>query len=378
MPSQLASSLQVAKMSQAFAQFVPHFELVTSGDMRSLVSKTADRAFRQWYGLQSDFKITRLPILWRLPPVFKAEDYAPRGYIKVALAYCRWRSPQVVYTRTPYLVKLLLQGGLTVFWEYHEPLTPDTFDLSLLQHPNFLGMVTLAEELAAGYRAQGLDSKRILVAPSGVAMESFLPHQETTSARSQLDLPRDRTVIVYAGQLFDHKGIPTILAVAQQCPQYLFLLVGGNSADILRIQEQLNRDQIANVRLTGHVSQAQLPKYLYAADILLLPTSQNWSLASTTSPLKLFDYMTVKRPILASHLPNIARVIRHGKNGYLVEPDRPAAWVSAIAQLLTSPEQAQQMAAQAYQDVQAYTWAKRAENIVGFLDFCDRASRNKL
>ncbi|HEY9658369.1 MAG TPA: hypothetical protein V6C65_07950, partial [Allocoleopsis sp.] len=60
MPSQWAHSIQVAKMSQAYAAQVKNFELVTSGSLASWF-RGLDESFKQWYGLQQDFKVVRIP-----------------------------------------------------------------------------------------------------------------------------------------------------------------------------------------------------------------------------------------------------------------------------------------------------------------------------
>ncbi|MGB0563501.1 MAG: glycosyltransferase [Spirulinaceae cyanobacterium] len=376
LPSPMADSIQIAKMSQAFGQQLGSFELITSGDWRSLFSAQPDRRFAAWYGLQHPCTITRLPILWRLPEVFDPWAYAPRGYIKAALLYCAWRkfwarlrrSNFVIYTRTPFLVPLLLKQNQRVVLEFHEPLEPPQFDPRWFAHPQFLGLVTLATELAEGYQAQGLPPEQVCLAPSAAEISAFLPEQHQDAARQQLGLPSDRPILAYAGQLYDYKGIPLMLDLAAALPDFELLLIGGAMEDIETVRSRCRERNLTNVRLVGHVSQQALPGYLYAADILLLPTSKQWELASTTSPLKLFDYMAVRRPIVAADLPNVATVLRDGVNGRLAEADNVAAFRGAIADLLANPAEAQRFAQQAYADVQKRTWGDRARHILQFIE----------
>lgn len=368
MPSPMADSIQVAKMSQAFGQELEQFELVTSGGWRSLFKGGVDQHFAHWYGIQRPFKLTRLPILWRQPSVFDPSAYAPRGYIKAALLYCRWRNPHIIFTRTPFFVPYLLRQKHRVVLEFHEPFDPQVFDVSLLRDRNFLGIVTLANELAQGYQTQGLASQQVCLAPSAAEISNFSPAQESQAARQQLQLPRDRPLLVYAGQLYDYKGIPLILELAARLPDHTFLLVGGEAEDVSRVRQQLRSRHLTNVQLSGHIPQQALPPYLYAADLLLLPTSAKWTLASTTSPLKLLDYMTAQRPIVAANLPEISTILRDNVNGRLVEPDDVGAFQGAIADLLAHPERARQLAQHAYQDVTCRTWGHRARQILGFIE----------
>ena len=149
-------------------------------------------------------------------------------------------------------------------------------------------------------------------------------------------------------------------------PQYQFVLVGGWQADIDRTLALCKAKAVDNVSLIGHVEQSQLATYLYAADVLVVPNSRSWKLATTTSPLKLFEYMAVRRPIVASALPNIVTVLRDHDNALLAEPDDPDSFKDAIARLLSDPALSEQIVSRAAQDIQQYTWEERAGRVLKF------------
>lgn len=363
LPSQAAHTAQIAKMSQAFAQQVDRFELVTAGDWLGLGTSRADGEFRQWYGLQHSFPVVRLPIHWRWSGVFPT-NYQNWTYYRLATLYAYLRSPDLIYTRTTTQARYLLSMGAAFLWEWHE--LPQEYHQDIIHSPYLLGLVTISPQLVEAYSRVGLDRDRILCLPSGTDLDSFLPYQTQAEARQALNLPNQRRLILYSGHLQDYKGMPTILAIAKRLPEYQFMLVGGWPTDVERLRQQIQAQGLTNIQLVGHVTQSHLPTYLYAADVLLLPTSQTWELANTTSPLKLFDYMSVKRPIVASALPTIALVLRDGHNGCLVESDDPEAFAQAIIHLVDRPDWGQSLAEQAYQDVQAYTWDRRASQILNF------------
>jgi glycosyltransferase involved in cell wall biosynthesis len=115
----------------------------------------------------------------------------------------------------------------------------------------------------------------------------------------------------------------------------------------------------------GYVPAAEVPIYLKAADILVLPHSaKGVEAAKYTCPLKLFEYMAAGVPLVATELPAITEVIRHGDNGWLVKPDSPSALAEGIRYLLEHDELASAMARRSTQDVEAYTWEHRAARIV--------------
>ncbi|WNN87728.1 glycosyltransferase [Gloeocapsopsis dulcis] len=368
LPSQEANSIQVAKMAQAFAQKVEEFELVTLGDLWSFV-RNYKFDFQNWYGLTREYKITQLPLLCKTTYPFPRKyrnKFRSQHFSRWAAFYAGMKSPDLVYTRSKQAAKIALKLGLNVLYEWHLPVEKGFFPKQITKH-NFLGIVTISQQLASEYVTAGLPVDKVLVEHDGVNLEHFLPYQTKEEARQKLNLPLSTPIVVYAGHLYDFKGIPTIYQVAQLIPNCLFLLVGGWKEDIEQARQVCQRDGLVNVKIVGHIPQTQVPTYLYASDVLILPNSGNHIWSATTSPLKLFEYMATHRPIVASALPNITTVLQHKKNALLAKPDCPKSFKQAIEELLISPQIGKALAEQAFQDVQYYTWEHRAERILQFL-----------
>lgn len=368
LPSKLASSIQVAKMSQALSQKVANFGLVTSGDLLSAF-RGMDAEFQNWYALNHKFKLIRIPVHLKVKYPF-AKNYVRQSYLKWAVLYAYLKSPTFVYTRSDGIVAPLLELGVPVLWERHdllpEKLPPDSFLRQALASKNLIGLITLSPQVAENYIKNGLSSDKVLIAHSGVDTSIYLPYRSKNTAREQLSLARDAKIILYGGHLYEHKGIGTILELARLMPECKFMLLGGWQADIERVKASCLEKGLHNVDLVGHVPQTELAIYLYAADILLLPTSKQWQLAETTSPMKLFEYMAVKRPIVASALPNIMTVLRQGENALLAEPDNSLSFKKAIEELLENPSLAQALAEKAFEEVEQFTWESRASTILQF------------
>jgi glycosyltransferase involved in cell wall biosynthesis len=91
--------------------------------------------------------------------------------------------------------------------------------------------------------------------------------------------------------------------------------------------------------------------------------SSGGDIAKYLSPMKLFEYLACGRAILSSNLP-VLREILNEKNAVLLSPDDLAAWVTTIQSLNSNPEKRAQLAAQARQDAQRYSWIDRANKII--------------
>lgn len=81
------------------------------------------------------------------------------------------------------------------------------------------------------------------------------------------------------------------------------------------------------------------------------------------SPLKIFEYMVSKKPIVASDLPVIHEILNE-TNAMLVNPDDPDEWVDAINEL-RDEKCREKLAEKAYIDFSnSYTWKQRTELVL--------------
>ena len=119
--------------------------------------------------------------------------------------------------------------------------------------------------------------------------------------------------------------------------------------------------------IVGHRSHDEIPIWLRAADVLVLPnTAKEEISAHYTSPMKLFEYMASGRPIIASDLASVREVFNETL-GTFFTPDDPVALSVAIQRVLEYPEEAEIKAAMARRGVAMYTWEIRAKCISAFL-----------
>jgi glycosyltransferase involved in cell wall biosynthesis len=369
-PSMAANSIQVMKMSQAFAKALPSFELVTLGDLSSWIRQERFD-FWTWYGVQHPFPITRLPLLWHASYPFP-QYYRLRRFAKWAALYACWRQPRILYTRLGDVARYALLLGHNVLLETHAPASAHSSWLLHLANErapgNLLGIITISPFLADSYVAIGVPRERVIVAFDAVDMERFDQEVSKGIARSSLNLPVSAHIAVYAGHLYENWGIESIFALAKRIPEVLFVLVGGWEADVEQRRHEAEQQGLQNVRMVGFVPNARVPTYLAAADVLLMPYSKDAGTARWISPMKLFEYMAAKRPILASSLPtaSICQVLRENQNALLVPPDDVKALAEALTALLQDPSLRDRLALQAYEDAKAYTWDRRAETILQF------------
>lgn len=219
----------------------------------------------------------------------------------------------------------------------------------------------------------GVAPKRPLVLHDA-AMDGItpLPREGRRAALAALgvpDAPGWALVCGYFGQLYAGRGIEVIEAVARMRPQYLFLVFGGNDADI---EARRRAAPASNLRFMGHVPHPVAQAAMSSVDALLMPYQRQVSIGVAThdtarwmSPMKMFEYMATGVPVVSSDLPVLREVLTDGGNSLLAPPDDPLAWSACLDALAGDPARAAAIGRRAHEDYRAsHTWTRRAEALL--------------
>lgn len=139
-------------------------------------------------------------------------------------------------------------------------------------------------------------------APNGVNAVHF--QTAPTKCPSELTPWQDALCVGFAGTMNHWIDFDAVLALANVHPHVHFFMMGktghfgSNGADLAfkRLSD------VPNVHFLGAIDYEQLPDYLHAMDILMLPRLQLASSAAS-SPLKLYEYLAVGKPIITCGVP---------------------------------------------------------------------------
>lgn len=194
------------------------------------------------------------------------------------------------------------------------------------------------------------------------------PHLDRSkeSLRSELNLALDKHIALYSGHLYSWKGADVLLDAADHLRENTdtqFVVIGGLPADVARYQSAAQARGISNIVFLGHQRKVDVPKYLRAADVLLLPNVREGESIQETSPLKLFEYFAAGRPIIASDLPSI-RAIAPEETAFFVTPGDGAALALAIKYVFSRTEEAEHKAGSALVHAKNFTWERHAERLM--------------
>lgn len=133
----------------------------------------------------------------------------------------------------------------------------------------------------------------------------------------------DKIAIVYTGTFERYQGVELLIESAKivetQYPETVFILVGGKSNQIENYQKLVTNLGLSDsIRFMGPLPVEEANVYLQLADILVSPRIEG-----TSVPLKIYTYLSVGKPIIATNLVAHSLVLDE-KTAVLVEPTKEA------------------------------------------------------
>lgn len=372
-PTEKAHGQQIIKMCELFALKKIEVELLVPTRLNQEYKKV---------DIFTHYKINKIFVLKKIitidPRIIL--KIIPNYYIKFQLLFFNislffWfifnkrNGEEIFYTRDEYLLPLLNLFSKKVIWEAHSLPRNIKFYLPYLKKS--YRFVVLTEQIKKDLINLGVLSEKILVASDAVDLKIFDINIDKTEARKILLLPQDKIILGYTGSLQTKgmdKGVKDILKSLTYLPkEILFVAVGGAKQDVNEYKEKAkNLGVQQQVLFIEKISQSDLAIYQKAFDILLMPFPNKKHYAYYMSALKMFEYMSSQRPIIASDLPSIREVLNEN-NAIFCEPDNAKDLAHRIIKLIDNPSLEDKISQQAYTDIKKYTWEKRVNNIINFI-----------
>jgi glycosyltransferase involved in cell wall biosynthesis len=237
-------------------------------------------------------------------------------------------------------------------------------------------VITIAEGMRDEIIGRGIPSSKVLVVPNGVDPDRFTPAEPSPALRQKYGLD-DKTVIGYVSNLDDPREGQEILIEATAR-----LLARGRKVACLLVGDGRRRAELEElaqsaapgaVVFTGPVPHEQVRDFYALIDIFVVPRVNDRA-ARLVTPLKPFEAMAMRLPMIVSDLPALAEVAKPGERGLAFTPGDAGELATAVETFLDNPEHASTLAEAGRRWVIAErTWAangKRYQEI--YRDVIDR------
>lgn len=378
-PTEMAHGLQIMKMCEAFVNNGIEIELIVP--LRFAISELGKKDPFDYYKVDKIFKIKKIfcfdltPLNRFLGPIsslIQALSFSFFAFIYLLFKSVRRRGGKadIIYGRDRFDL-FLISFFRPIVFEIHK--IHRALDIRIAKRAKKI--VTITDGLKNELARREIEKEKILIAPDGVDIKMFDVECSMLEARKRLNLPLNKKLVLYTGHLYKWKGVETLALASKYLNPKSYTLnpiivfVGGIKWYLNNFRKFVKKENLKNISILGYRDYFKIPFYLKSADCLVLTgTRKSETSEKHTSPMKMFEYMASKRPIVASNLPSFREVLNE-TNSILVESDNPGAMAEGIKKVLSNPDLARQISEQAYKDAQNYTWENRARKILQFINF---------
>ncbi len=211
----------------------------------------------------------------------------------------------------------------------------------------------------------GLEESKFSVIPNGFA---FREQENSVKKVFTKDLLSGEFQLLYVGLLHKREGIHILIkALTFLNTNILFKLkiIGeGPHQELFEYLVRTNNLE-KKVQFIGAVYRDKLEPYYKNADICLAPLIRRRNEVTGISPVKIFEYMAHKCPVICSDLPGLEFVGEH-RCGIVVEPDSPALLAEKIEWLMNNYNtEAETIATNGYNYTKEnHNWQKLSQEII--------------
>lgn len=255
-------------------------------------------------------------------------------------------------------------------------------------------LVTVSDQLGYDLKRRDIPDSRIVVYPNCVDPVTFdsmrFTADDLNALRDRHGIPHDALVVGFIGTFGQWHGVEFLAECIRDLVRddiewiersKLHFMLVGDGLKMPLVRQLVGEEPVSRyVTLTGLVAQSEAPKYLACSDLLVSPHVPNTDGSEFFgSPTKLFEYMAMEKPIVASALGQIGAVISGqgatklgtmpaglGKmGGFLFEPGNASGFKNVLKDVANDMPAALKVAQAARVEVlNRYTWKRHVDAIL--------------
>lgn len=208
----------------------------------------------------------------------------------------------------------------------------------------------------------------IEVIPWGADPNIFKPLEDKTAIRDKYQWPQNEVIISTLGRMVYKKGFDQLLPIAKALSEEkepFKIVIGGSGPleDSLKQQAvDLNVQKI--VSFPGRIPWDEVPEFLAASDIFVLPSRRDEAGNLDGLPTVLLEAMACGIPCVASDIGGVSLVISDHKNGRLISASNFNLFKEALSGLINNSVSRQELGKNARIGVQTkFNWDNVAKQI---------------
>jgi len=252
-------------------------------------------------------------------------------------------------------------------WHMFYPSWKETF---VAQHSDRL--ITTSEKLRQILiNKAGVAVDKILTVYGGIDVDKIKPFG-TGEAREALQLPAVGKLIGYIGQFKTmgmEKGLDTMIKALKFLPtDYKMIFVGGREEEIKSYQNMADAEKVAERCLFfGRKTFEEVVMFEQACDAVVIPYPDQPHFRDFGFPMKVYEYMAAKKPIIYSRLELTEEVL--ADCGFLFTPDDAKNLAEVVQYVFAENNRVEvgRKVANAFGKAINYSWENKAKKIIEFI-----------
>jgi glycosyltransferase involved in cell wall biosynthesis len=244
-------------------------------------------------------------------------------------------------------------------------------------------LITVIEEAVERYKSLGIPEEKITVVANYVNQDEFLlPIKTGAESYSEISQKfKDKFVVTYIGGFDIHRGIESVLKavpkVIKECPNVKLVLVGKGKTLKTLIKLSQNLEVEKYISFEEWQPPSKLPFYIKVSDICLIPHLKT-SHTDNTIPHKLFHYMLLEKPVVATNCNPIERIINEAKCGLIYENNDSIGLAECIIKLYKDLELREQMGKNGKKAVlEKYNWENTSKNLIKLYESIENSIKHR-
>ena len=206
-------------------------------------------------------------------------------------------------------------------------------------------------------------ASKVFVQPNCINFDNVIVDENRISEIKIKYQLEGKKVVGFVGSIFPHHGVDILIdafsSVSKDFPDALLLIVGdGSILDALKARVLSNGIE-SKVCFAGKHNHKAVFNFIATMDICVMAKS-NWY----GSPIKIFEYGAMHKPIIAPNTGPVKDVMQNEVNGLVVEMNKEKI-AEAIVNLLKNETLGKSISDNFYTDIkQHFTWEMAALNIL--------------
>lgn len=199
----------------------------------------------------------------------------------------------------------------------------------------------------------GLTTPDKCVVVSNAINSNIFKALDKDECRKQLSFPEDAFIVSFVGWFHERKG-------AKRVSEAISRITEGEIVYSIFIGEGAEEPDCPNILFKGKLSHEDIPKYLNAADVFVLPTLREGCCNA------IIEAMACGLPVISSNLPFNADVL-NASNSILIDPMDIDGIKNAIVKLRDDKMERDALAVRALELAGRLTIDKRALRIIDYI-----------